>query len=63
MVTILITSTEMATLSLLEINILSNKDYDLIISFHGITNKTSSFASNYLVDVVISSKIRNSSIW
>ena len=41
---------KMATLGPLKIKLLLNKVYDVIISFHDVTNK---ILSNYIVDVVM----------
>ena len=43
----------MATPGLLEIKIFSEKNYDVIISVHGVTNKILSCDSNYNVIVVM----------
>ena len=53
MVTILITSTKMATLGLLKMKELWNKGYDNIISVHDVSNKILSRDSNYILDVVM----------
>ena len=52
MVTILIMSAKMATPGLREIKVFGKKGYDVIISVNDVTNKTSSYDSNYIVDVV-----------
>ena len=39
-------SANLATLGLFKIKIFSNKDYDVIISVHGVTNKILSRKSN-----------------
>ena len=51
--TILMMTGKIATLGLLKIKIFRNKDYDVIISAHNVTNKVLSHVSNYIVDVVI----------
>ena len=53
MVSILMMSAKMVTLDLLKIKVFSNKGYDVIISFHDITNRVLSRESSYIVDVVI----------
>ena len=45
-------SAKLAALGLLKMKLFSNKDYDVIISVHYVTNKILSFDSNYIVDVV-----------
>ena len=62
MVTILMVPAKMATLELLKIKVFWNKDYDVIISVHDVTNKILSPDSNYIVDVVMWPKFGNSSI-
>ena len=46
-------SAKLAALGLLKMKLFSNKDYDVIISVHYVTNKILSFDSNYIVDVVM----------
>ena len=53
MASILMISSKLVTLGLLEIKALRNKDYDVIIFVHDITNKIFSSYSNYIVDVVM----------
>ena len=51
-------SEKLATLGLLKIKLLQNKGYEVIISFHDVTNtmnQTISRESNYIVDLVITS--------
>ena len=55
-------SAKMATPGFLKIKVLWNKDYDLIISAHDVTNKIVSRDSNYIVDVVMWPNFGNSSI-
>ena len=63
MVAILMLSVKLATLGLLKIKVTWNKGYDVIVSVHGVTNKTVSCDSNYIVDVVIWPKFGNSSVF
>ena len=42
---------KMATPGLLKITVFSNKGYDVIISFHDVTNKILSRDSNYIIDM------------
>ena len=55
MVTILMMSAKMAIVGRLRIKVFQNevKGYDVIISVHNVTNKFSSYGSNYIVDVVM----------
>ena len=53
MVAILIMSTKLATLGLLKIKVFQNKDHDVIIFVHDVTNKFLSRDSNYIVDVIM----------
>ena len=53
MVTILMKSTKIATLGLLKIKVFWNRDCDIIISTHDVTNKILPRDSNYTVDVVM----------
>ena len=62
MVTILMISGEMAPLDHLKIDVFWNKDYDVIIYVHDVTNKVLSRDSNYIVDAVMWPKLGNSSI-
>ena len=52
MVAVLMMSAKLATLGLLKIKIFWNKDYDVIIYAHDVTNKILSNDSSYIVDVV-----------
>ena len=52
----------MATLSLLKQNVFWNKDYDVIICIHDVTNKILSREWNYIVAVVMWPNFGNSSI-
>ena len=54
-------SAKMATLGLLKIKVFWNKDYDVIICVHDVTNKILSRHSNYIVNVVIWPKFGKSS--
>ena len=63
MVEILMMSAKLVTPGLLKIKIFWNKDQDVIISVHDITNKGLSRDSNYIVDVVMWSKFGNSSVF
>ena len=62
MVTILMMPAKLVTPGLLKIKILQNKGYDVIIPDYNITNKFLSYDSNYIVDLVMSPKVGNSSI-
>ena len=53
MVTILMMSAKMATLGVLKIKVFCNKDNDVIIFAHDVTNKILSLESYYIVDVVM----------
>ena len=55
-------SAKMPTLDLLEIKPFWNKDYDVIISVHDITNKILSHDLNYIVDLVMWPKFGNFTI-
>ena len=55
-------STKMTTLKLLKIKVFRNS-YDAMISPHHVTNKVLSRDSNYFVDLVMSPKFGNSSIF
>ena len=44
---------KMATLALLKIKIFRNKDYNVIIYVHDVTNKMLSRDSNYIVNIVM----------
>ena len=63
MVTILMTSGEMAPLDHLKKYVFWNKGYDVIIYVHDVTNKILSRDSNYIVDAVMWLKLGNSSIF
>ena len=56
------TSVKMAAPGLLKVKIFWNKGYDVIISVNDVTNKTLSGNSNYVVDMFMWSKFRDSSI-
>ena len=62
MVPILVMSAKLATLGFLKLKVFWNKGYDVIISIHGSTNKILLRDSNYILDVVMWPKFRNSSI-
>ena len=53
MFTILIMSAKMATPGLLKIKVLLNKDDNVIISVHDVTNKILSRDSNYIIDMAM----------
>ena len=53
MITILIMLAKMATPGLLKIKVLLNKDDNVIISVHDVTNKILSCDSNYIVDMAM----------
>ena len=53
MITILEMSARIATLGLLKIKVFRNKDYDIIILIHYLTNNILSRGSNCIVDVVM----------
>ena len=53
MFTILIMSAKMATPGLLKIKVLLNKDDNVIIAVHDVTNKILSCDSNYIVDMAM----------
>ena len=55
-------SAKMGTLGILKINLFWNKDYDVTISVHKVTNKILLRESNYIADVVIWTKFGNYSI-
>ena len=57
------TSVKMAAPGLLKVKIFWNKGYDVIISVNDVTNKTLSGNSNYVVDMFMWSKFRDSSIF
>ena len=59
MVTILMMSAKMATLGLLNIKVLRNKSYDVIISAYDVINKNLSRDSNFIVDLVMWPKFGN----
>ena len=56
-------SAKLATSGLPKIKVIWNKGYDIIISVCDVTNKILSHGSNYIVDVVMWPKFRNSSIF
>ena len=53
MFTILIMSAKMAIPGLLKIKVLLNKDDNVIISVHDVTNKILSRDSNYIIDMAM----------
>ena len=53
---------ELATLGLLQIKVIWNKIYDVIISLYDITNKILSRNSDYIIEVVMWPNFGNSSI-
>ena len=53
MFTILIMSAKMATPGLLKIKVLLNKDDNVIVSVHDVTNKILSRDSNYIIDMAM----------
>ena len=53
MVTILMMSAKMVSLSLLQIKVLLNKDYDVVVGVYNVTNEILLRDSNYVVDVVM----------
>ena len=55
-------SAKMATTGFLKMKVLLNKDYDVIIYVHEVTNKILSRDSNYIVDAVMGQKFGKSSI-
>ena len=57
MMTILRMSAKIATLGLLEIKIVWNKGYDILISAYDVANQILSDDSNYIADVVIDSSL------
>ena len=62
MVTILMTSGNLATPGLFKIKIFWNKGCDVVIPDYDISNKILSRDSNYIADMVFSPKFGNSSI-
>ena len=62
MVRILMMSAKIVTLGILKIKAFWSKGYDVIVSFHDITNKVLSRDWNYVVDMVMWPKFDNSSI-
>ena len=56
------TSVKMAAPGLLKVKVFWNKGYDVIIHVNDVTNKTLSRNSNYVVDMFMWSKFRDSSI-
>ena len=63
MVKILMMSAKLVTPSLLKTKIFKNKGYDVIIVGCDVKRKILLRDSNYIVDVVMWSKLRNSSIF
>ena len=59
MVATFMMSSKLASLGLLKIKLFWNKDYDVIIFVHDLTNKILSLDSNYIVDAVMWSKFGN----
>ena len=53
MVAILMMLAKLATLGLLKTKVFRNKGYNIVISFHYVTNKILSSDSYYVVDVVM----------
>ena len=53
MVAILMISAKLAALGLCKIKAFSNKDYDVIISLHDVTNKILLGYSAYIADVIM----------
>ena len=53
----------MATPGLLKIKVLLNKDDNVIISVHDVTNKILSRDSNYIIDMAMWPKFGNSTIF
>ena len=62
MVAILMMPAKLATPGLLKIMVFLNEGYDVISSAHDVTSKTLSRELNYIIDVVMWPKFRNSSI-
>ena len=62
MVAILMMLAKLATLGLLKTKVFRNKGYNIVISFHYVTNKILSSDSYYIVDVVMWLKFGNSNI-
>ena len=63
MLAILMMSAKLATLGVLKIKVFWNKGYNVLISIHDVTSKTSSHDTNYVVDVVMQpTKFGNSSL-
>ena len=56
------TSVKIAAPGLLKVKVFWNKGYDVIIPVNDVTNKTLSRNSNYVVDMFMWSKFRDSSI-
>ena len=61
-VAILMMSAKLDTLALFETRVFWEKDYDVTISAHDVTNNILSRDSNYILDEVIRPKFCNSSI-
>ena len=61
MVEILIMSAKMATPGYLKVKLFWNNSYDVIIIVHAVFNKTLSGDANYIVDMIMSPKLSNSS--
>ena len=62
MAAILMMSAKLATLDLLKVKVYWNKGYDVMTSFHDVTNKILSRDWNYIADVVMLLNFGNSSI-
>ena len=56
-------SAELATLGLLQIKVIWNKIYDVIMSLYDITNKILSRNSDYIIEVVMWPNFGNSFLW
>ena len=56
MATVWMMSAKMVTLSLLKINVLWNKSYDVIICVYDVTSKVSSRDSNHIEEMIIRPK-------
>ena len=63
MVIILMMSAKMATPALLKISVFGDKEYDVIMPAHDVTNKNLLPDSNYIVDLVMWPNFDNSSIF
>ena len=63
MVTVLMMSAKKATLGLLKLKVFWNKDNEVRIFVHGVTNEVLLRESKYIVDVVVWPKFDNSGIF